>query len=58
MLSPSTAAAASNQLPFDPNTMMPLGSSNSGAVADSINSSVSAAMMGFSGTNNNTSGGK
>jgi flagellar basal-body rod modification protein FlgD len=58
MLSPSTAAAASNQLPFDPNTMMPLGSSNSGAVADSINSSMNAAMMGFSGTSNNTSGGK
>jgi len=58
MLSPSVAGAATSQLPFDPNTMMPLGSGNSGAVAASINSSLNAAMLGFSGTNNNTSGGK
>jgi len=57
-LSPSVAGAATSQLPFDPNTMMPLGSGNSGAVAASINSSLNAAMLGFSGTNNNTSGGK
>jgi flagellar basal-body rod modification protein FlgD len=57
MLSPSTSGAATSQLPFDPNTMMPLSSGNSGAVAASINSSINAANMGFSGTNNNTSGG-
>jgi flagellar basal-body rod modification protein FlgD len=57
-LSPSTAGAATSQLPFDPNTMMPLNSANSGAVAASINSSLNAATMGLSGTNNNTSGGK
>jgi len=58
MLSPSTAGAATSQLPFDPNTMMPLSSSNSGAVAATINSSLNAATMGLSGTNNNASGGK
>ena len=58
MLSPSSAAAATTQLPFDPNTMMPLSSVNSGAVASSINSSLNAATMGMSGTNNNASGGK
>jgi flagellar basal-body rod modification protein FlgD len=57
-LSPSTAGAATSQLPFDPNTMMPLGSSNSGAVAATINSSLNAATMGLSGTNNNATGGK
>jgi flagellar basal-body rod modification protein FlgD len=57
-LSPSTAGAALNQLPFDPNTMMPLGFGNTGAVASSISSSINAANMGLSGTNNNTSGGK
>jgi flagellar basal-body rod modification protein FlgD len=57
-LSPSAAGAAMSQLPFDPNTMMPIISANSGAVAASINSSLNAATMGLSGTNNNTSGGK
>jgi len=58
-LSPSAAGAATSQLPFDPNTMMPLASGNSAAVAASINSSMNAATMGFSGTNNNNaSGGK
>ena len=57
-LSPSAAGAATSQLPFDPNTMMPVGTANSGAVAASINSSLNAATMGLSGTNNNTSGGK
>jgi flagellar basal-body rod modification protein FlgD len=57
-LSPSAAGASASQLPFDPNTMMPLGTANSGAVAASINSSLNAATMGLSGTNNNTSGGK
>jgi flagellar basal-body rod modification protein FlgD len=58
MLSPSAAAAATSQLPFDPNTMMPVGFANSGAVAASINSSLNATSMDFSGTNNNMSGGK
>jgi len=57
-LSPSVAGAAANQLPFDPNTMMPLTSTNSGAVAAAINSSLNAATIGLSGTNTNTSGGK
>lgn len=57
-LSPSAAAAATTQLPFDPNTMMPYSSANAGAVAASINSSLNAATIGNSGTNNNTSGGK
>ena len=57
-LSPSTAGAATSQLPFDPNTMMPLSSGNAGAVASSLNSSINAATMGISSTNNNTSGGK
>lgn len=58
MLSPTAAAAATTQLPFDPSTMMPVGNANSAAVAATINSSINAAEMNFSGTNNNTSGGK
>jgi len=59
MFSPSSAAAGTSQtLPFDPSTMMPLNSGNSGAVAASINSSINAASMGLSGNTNNTSGGK
>lgn len=54
----SSLAAATNQLPFDPNTMMPLSSGNAGAVAASMNSSINPTSMGFSGTNNNTTGGK
>jgi flagellar basal-body rod modification protein FlgD len=57
-LSPSAAGAAISQLPFDPNTMMPLGSANTGAVAASINSSLNPATMGLSGSTNTTSGGK
>jgi flagellar basal-body rod modification protein FlgD len=58
-LSPSTAAAAAavNQLPFDPTTLMPLNFGNAAAAAASINSSVNAS-MGSSATNHNTSGGK
>jgi flagellar basal-body rod modification protein FlgD len=58
LLSPSTAGAASNQLPFDPNTMMPLTSGNAGAVSAAIKSSLNAATLGISGTNNNALGGK
>jgi flagellar basal-body rod modification protein FlgD len=60
MLSPSAAGAATtSQLPFDPTTMMPLNSGNAGALAASIYSSINAANMGLSGTNNNNaSGGK
>jgi flagellar basal-body rod modification protein FlgD len=57
-LSPSVAGAVANQLPFDPNTMMPLGSSNTAAASAPINSSITAPAMGTSGTGNNTSGGK
>jgi flagellar basal-body rod modification protein FlgD len=58
MLSPSAAGAATSQLPFDPNTMMPLSAGNTGAMAASINSSLNPVTMGYSGTTNNTSGGK
>jgi len=58
LLSPSTAGAATSQLPFDPNTMMPLAAGNSAAMAATINSSLNAATMGLSGTNNNATGGK
>jgi flagellar basal-body rod modification protein FlgD len=57
-LSPSAAGAATSQLPFDPNTMMPLGFANSGAVAASINSSLNPVTMGYSGSTSNASGGK
>jgi flagellar basal-body rod modification protein FlgD len=57
-LSPSVAGAVANQLPFDPNTMMPLGSSNTAAASSPINSSINAPTMGTSSTDNNTSGGK
>jgi flagellar basal-body rod modification protein FlgD len=57
-LSPSVAGALINQLPFDPNTMMPLNSGKTGAVGASINSSINPASMGSSTSSNNTSGGK
>jgi flagellar basal-body rod modification protein FlgD len=57
-LSPSVAGAVANQLPFDPNTMMPLNFGNAGAMGASINSSIQPASMGSSTTSNNTSGGK
>jgi flagellar basal-body rod modification protein FlgD len=57
-LSPSVAGAMTNQLPFDPNTMMPLNFGNPGALGASINSAISPASMGSSSTSNNTSGGK
>jgi flagellar basal-body rod modification protein FlgD len=56
-LSPSTAAAAS-QLPFDPNTMMPIGYTTTDTTASPINSSNNAAPIGFSGSANKLSGGK
>jgi flagellar basal-body rod modification protein FlgD len=58
MLSPSAAGAATSQLPFDPNTMMPLSTGNTAAVAASINSSLNPVNMGYSGTTNNATGGK
>jgi flagellar basal-body rod modification protein FlgD len=57
-LSPLASTAATGQLPFNPNTMMPLGFGNSGATAASINSSLNPATMGLSGSNDSTSGGK
>ena len=58
VLSPAVAGAATSQLPFDPNTMMPLTSGTAGAAATSINSMPNVSMMGSSSLNNNTSGGK
>jgi len=52
-LSPSAAGAMVNQLPFDPNTMMPLNFGNAGAPGAPINSAISPASMGSSTTNNN-----
>jgi len=57
-LSPSAAGAATSQLPFDPNTMMPVSSGNAGVAATSINSSPAVSTTGSSSLNNNTSGGK
>jgi flagellar basal-body rod modification protein FlgD len=57
-LSPSTAGAATSQLPFDPNTMMPLNFGNASAAAASINSVLNTSTMGLSGANNNATGGK
>jgi len=57
-LSPSAASAASNQLPFDPSTMMPLGTGNAAALAASFNSSINAATLGLSGPRNYATGGK
>jgi flagellar basal-body rod modification protein FlgD len=57
-LSPSAAGAATSQLPFDPNTMMPLGFGNANAAAASINSALNTSTLGLSGTNNNPTGGK
>jgi flagellar basal-body rod modification protein FlgD len=48
-LSPSVAGGAANQLPFDPNTLMPLNFAVPGAPGASI---------GSSSTSNHTSGGK
>jgi flagellar basal-body rod modification protein FlgD len=58
MLSPSAAGAATSQLPFDPNTMLPLGFANSGAAAASINSYLNPVTMGTSGATSNATGGK
>jgi flagellar basal-body rod modification protein FlgD len=57
-LSPSAAGAAANQLPFDPNTLMPLNFVNAGVVGASPNSSFNPVSMGTSGTGDKTSGGK
>jgi flagellar basal-body rod modification protein FlgD len=57
-LSPSTSGAVVNQLPFDPNTMMPLGFGNTSTTISSPYSSINAAPIGFSGSANKTSGGK
>jgi flagellar basal-body rod modification protein FlgD len=57
-LPPSVAGAVANQLPFDPNTMMPLNPANPGAAPAYSNPSVNPATMASSTTRNNTSGGK
>src|ERR1700683_3824814 len=45
-LSPSVAGALVNQLPFDPNTMMPLNLGNSATPGAYINSAINPASMG------------
>jgi flagellar basal-body rod modification protein FlgD len=57
-LSPSAAAAAANQLPFDPNTLVPLNFVNAGVAGAAPNSSFNPVTMGSSTTSNNISGGK
>ena len=52
------AAEATSMLPFDPNTLMPLGYGNPSAMGASINSSINPATMSSSSPNNNNSGGK
>jgi len=51
----TSPTAAVNQLPFDPNTSMPVGFANNAAA---INSSIGASPMSSSNTSNHTSGGK
>jgi flagellar basal-body rod modification protein FlgD len=57
-LSPSAAGAVANQLPFDPNTMMPLNFAIAPTPGASINSTSNPAYIGSSTTSNNISGGK
>ena len=57
-LSPSVAGAVANQLPFDPNTMMPLNPATAGAPGAPSNLSMNPVTMGSSTTSNNISGGK
>jgi flagellar basal-body rod modification protein FlgD len=57
-LSPSAAGAVANQLPFDPNTLMPLNPVIAGAPAVPLNSPINPVTMGSSTTSNNISGGK
>jgi flagellar basal-body rod modification protein FlgD len=56
-LSPSVAAAVANQLPFDPNTLMPLNPAIAGSPGVPLNS-INPVTMGSSTTSNNISGGK
>jgi len=55
-LSPSVAGAVANQLPFDPNTLMPLNPAIAGSPGAPLNS-INPVTMGSS-TSNNISGGK
>jgi flagellar basal-body rod modification protein FlgD len=57
-LSPSAAGAATTQLPFDPNTMMPWNYGNANAAAASINPALNATTLGLTGATNNSIGGK
>jgi flagellar basal-body rod modification protein FlgD len=56
-LSPSVAGAVASQLPFDPNTLMPLNPALPGVPAAPLNS-INPVTMGSSTTSNNISGGK
>ncbi len=57
-LSPSVAGAVANQLPFDPNTLMPLNPGLMGSPGVPSNSFINPVTMGSSTTSNNISGGK
>ncbi len=57
-LAPAANGTSVGQLPFDPNTMMPLGYGNSAALAASLNSALNPATMGMSGSGNNSLGGR
>jgi flagellar basal-body rod modification protein FlgD len=57
-LSPSVAGAVANQLPFDPNTLMPLNPAIAGLPGVPSNSFINPVTMGSSTTSNNISGGK
>src|SRR6201992_2459890 len=57
-LSPSVAGAVAGQLPFDPNTLMPLNLAPAGALGASASSPINPVTMNSSTTSNNISGGK
>jgi flagellar basal-body rod modification protein FlgD len=57
-LSPSVAGAVANQLPFDPNTMLPLNPATAGAPGALSNPSMNPVTRGSSTTSNHISGGK
>jgi flagellar basal-body rod modification protein FlgD len=54
----SAANPATSQLPFDPNTMLPFGFANPGALPAPINSSVNPANIDYYNNNNHAIGGK
>jgi len=55
---PPSAGVGSHQLPFDPNTLMPLKLANAGTPEASINPSFNTPSISLAGTNNTSLGGK